>query len=222
MLLLFFSGSLGPAPSAGYVNASVLVQNIWPPLNAVSAADAVFWSEAEIFEWFNEAGRKLAGSGGAFVQRDTSLSSSSGIATYVLPAAHQATIQADLAGLVLRPRNVQELEALDEAWPITSGAPVAFLLDDAGGVTAITLSPLPDTLTGTKTIGLVMRAAPSSVTAAMGFLVAPQAFSEYFTFYILGEARAKETRAQMPEISAWFRQLCGQLEQAINVYMGEM
>lgn len=219
MLLLFF-GTQGTPPAAGYVNASVVVQNIWPPLNAVSAADAVFWTEGEIYEWFNEAGRRLSGAAGVSVVRDTSLSSSLSVRSYTLPASHDKTIQADLAGQVLKPRTVQEAEALDEAWLSTSGAPVAFLLDDAGGMTEITLSPQPDAGAAGKAIGLVMRSTFPDASAASGFLVASPALSEYFTFYILAEARAKETRAQMPEIAAWFRQLCGQFEKATQAYLG--
>lgn len=218
MLLLFFSGA---PQSGGYVNASTVVSDIWPPLNAASAADAVFWTETEMYEWFNEAARRLAGKCGAFVVRDTSLVSSVGIPSYTLPANHSATIQADLGGQVLRPRNVQELEALDASWPTTDGPPEAFLLDDAQGVFVLTLYPAPDVASSGLPIGLAMRAIPPDVSAAGGFLAASRALRGYFTFYMLGEARAKEGRAQMPEISQWFRQLCGQYEQAICAYLGD-
>jgi hypothetical protein len=220
MLLLYFQTQAAPA-AAGYINAATLVSNIWPPLNAVSAADAVFWSEEEIYNWFNEAAKRLSRSGGAFVVRDTTLTSALSTALYALPAAHQVTIQCDLAGLVLRPRTVQEIEALDAAWPNTSGPPIAFLLD-VQGVKTLALYPQADVANAGKAIGLVMRTAPDDVTAPGGFLlfVSP-ALSEFFTFYILREARSKETRAQMPEIAQWFGQLCGQLEQVVQGYMGE-
>lgn len=220
MLLLFF-GTQGTQPAAGVINASVLVQDLWPPLNAISAADAVFWTEGEMYQWFNEAGRRLSGRVGVYVVHDTSLSSLSTVRVYALPAAHNGTIQADLAGLVLKPRTVQEEEALDAAWLTTSGAPVAFLQDDAGGVTEISLAPAPDVASAGQTIGLLMRSSLADVSAVGGFLIASPALSEYFTFYVLGEARAKEGRAQMPEISAWFRALCGQLEKVVSGYLGE-
>src|SRR5665213_1559134 len=175
MLLLFFPS--GP----GNINASHVIKEIWPPLNANSAADAVFWTESEMYEWFNEASRRLSGVGGVFVVRDTSLTSALYTRSYTLPANHQATIQADLAGAVLRPRNIQEVEALDADWPNTAGVPEAFLLDDAGGVTAITLYPQPNVDAATKTIGLVMRSVPADVSATAGLLAAPACLSDYFT-----------------------------------------
>jgi hypothetical protein len=218
MLLLFFNGGAAFA-SAGNINASVLIGNLWPPLNAVSEADAVFWSEAELYEWFNTAGRKLAGAGAVFVVRDTSLSSSVGVGSYSLPAAHNATIQADLAGKVLRSRTTQEVEALDADWVNTTGVPVAFL-EDVEGVKKITLFPTPNLASDALAIDLLMRAIPAEVTAAAGFLVAPPALAEYFSFSIIAEARAKEGRAQMPEITAWLKSICSQYEQAVQGYLG--
>lgn len=219
MLLLLFTNQ--PAPSTpGYVNASVVIGNLWPPLNANGPADAVFWTETEMYEWFNESARRLSGCAGVFVVRDTSLTSVLATGTYALPDAHQATLQADLAGAVLRPRTVQEVEALDAAWPATSGPPVAFLLD-VEGVKKLTLYPVPDAPSAAKTIGLIMRSLPNDVSSSSGFLLSvPAGLAEYFTFSILAEARAKETQAQMPEISQWLKGLAGMMEQAIQGYLG--
>lgn len=220
MLLLIFTNQPAP-PSPGYVNAGVVIGDLWPPLNAAGPADAVFWTEEQLYEWFNESAKRLAVSGAVFVVRDTSLTSANGVPTYNLPSSHQATIQADLDGVVLKPRNVQELEALDSTWPTTTGAPVAFL-QDVEGIKKITLYRLPDSSSAGKTIGLVMRALPAEVTAAAGFLEAPPALSEFFTFSILSEARsgAVETRAQMPEISAWLKGLADTMLAAARSYTG--
>lgn len=219
MLLLLINQ---PAPAqAGFVNASAVIGSIWPPLNASGPADAVFWTQEQMIEWFNESARRLAGSGGVFVVRDTSLVALLGTPTYNLPDAHVATIQADLAGTVLKPRTVQEIEALDATWPTTAGAPDAFLLDVEGTKT-ITLYKLPDAANAGKTIGLVMRELPAEISAAGGMLAAPPFLAEYFTFSLLSEARsgATETRAQMPEISGWLKGLADMMVQAVQQYTG--
>ncbi len=220
MLLLIFTNQPAP-PAPGYVNAGVVIGDIWPPLNANGPADAVFWTQEQMFEWFNECAKRLAGSGGVFVVRDTSLTALLATPTYDLPDTHQATIQADLDGKVLKPRNVQELEALDASWPTTTGVADSFLLD-VDGVKKITLYRIPDSSAAGKTIGLVMRALPDEVTAAAGFLAAPPFLAEYFTFSLLAEARspATETRAQMPEISAWCKQQADMMVAAIRGYLG--
>lgn len=218
MLLLFFSN--GPAAaSLGNVNSATLINNLWPPLNAASEVDAVFWTESELREWFNEAGRRLAGMAGVFVSRDTSLSSSVGVSSYGLPSAHQATIQADLAGAVLRPRTVHEVEALDATWPTTAGEPAAFL-EDVEGVKKITLYPLPNLAADALAINLLIRSIPSEVTVASGYLAVSPALAEYFTFQILAEARAKEGRAQMPEISAWLHGIANDYVEVCRNYLG--
>lgn len=217
MLLLLFTNQPAP-PSPGYVNAGVVIGNIWPPLNATGPADAVFWTQEQMYEWFNESAKRLAGSGGIFVVRDTSLTALLNTPTYDLPDAHQATIQADLDGATLYARTVQEIEALDSTWPTTTGAPEAFLLD-VEGVKKITLYRMPDAGSDGKTIGLIMRSLPPEVSAAAGFLAAPPFLAEYFTFSLLAEARspATETRAQMPEISQWAK---GQADMMVSAMRG--
>ncbi len=220
MLLLLFTNQPAPA-SPGYVNAAVVIGDIWPPLNATGAADAVFWTQGQMYEWFNESAKRLAGSAGVFVVRDTSLTALLNTATYNLPASHDATIQCDLDGAVLYPRNVQETEALDAAWPTTTGEVEAFL-QDVEGTKKITLYRVPDSSAAGKTIGLVMRELPDDVTAAAGFLAAPPFLAEYFTFSLLAEARspATETRAQMPEVAAWCKGQADMMLQAIRGYLG--
>lgn len=218
MLLLLFTNQ--PAtPSAGYVNSSEVIGNLWPPLNASGPQDAVFWTQGQMIEWFNEAGRRLSGCGGVFVVRDTSLTSVLSTGSYTLPDKHQATLQADLAGKVLKPRTVQEVEALDATWPSTAGVPDAFLLDVEGAKT-ITLYAKPNSANASKAIGLVMRTLPDEVTAAAGFLAAPPFLAEFFTFSILAEARSTETRAQMPEIAQWLKGLSDMMISAIQGYLG--
>jgi hypothetical protein len=220
MLLLLFSNQ-PPSSAASYVNLALTLNDLWPPLNANNAADAVFWTEAELYQWLDDALDRFSTSAPVFVVYDQSLVAvnGTGVYTQVTNPEFIATLQADLAGSVLRARNVQQLEALDDAWPTSSGTPEAFALDSAG-LTQFLLYKVPGALDDGKLIGQVMQVDPLEVDSTHAILAAPTVMREYFTFYALGEARAKETRAQMPEIAQWFRGLVGLMDKAIVGYWG--
>lgn len=220
MLLLFFEQ---PVPAfASFVSGADVLEDVWPALNASGPADAIFWTEDELYAWFDEAAKRLARKTGLFVRRDGSLSSSASTGDYSLPSDHVVTIQADLDGSVLRPRNVQEIEALDGNWPTRSGAPKAFL-EDSQGVNRLTLYPGPDAGHANLTIGLVERYTPDQVSKAAAIVPISPIMREYFTFYAIAEARGtKETNASMPEVSQWCAQLCGMYEQAAMQYWGDL
>lgn len=203
----------------GNVNMATVAGDLWPSLNANGPADAIFWTEAQIYQWLDEAAKRLARKSSGFVRRYTALTAASSTANYSLPADHVVTLQADLAGTVLKARNIQEMEALSGTWPTDSGTPKAFL-EDTQGVKQLTLSPIPTT---TGTIGLFERYTPATVNAANAILEVPGCLREYFTFYALSEARGtKESNAPMLEISQWMTGLCGQIEQLAATYWGDL
>lgn len=202
-----------PISSAGYINAALTVGDLWPPLNANGPADAVFWTDTELYYWIDEAAKKLARAG-YFVTRDTSLTSATSTANYTLPATHVATIQCDLGARTLRPRNVHEVEAKDATWNASTGKPEAFL-EDTQGFNRLTLYPAPTVTYNALTIGLVMQRTHPDVAVTAAIISAPQCIEEYFFFHALGEARCKETNASMDEIGAWFRGLTQQYEQVM-------
>lgn len=209
----------GAQTQVGNVNLSTAIGALWPSLNAAGPGDAIFWTEAQLYQWMDEAAKRLARKSGGFVRRYTGLSAASSTANYALPSDHVVTLQADLAGTVLKARNVQEMEALDAAWTTTTGTPKAFL-EDTQGVGQLTLAPIP---VATGTIGLFERYTPATVTVSNAILEVPSCLQEYFTFYALAEARGtKETNASMPEVSQWLRGLCGQMEQVVASYWGDL
>lgn len=218
MLLLLFINQPAP-PAASYVNLAVMAKDLWPPLNAVSEADAIFWSEAELYQWINDAVNRLADNAPLFVVYDQSLAAATGVGAYAQPSKFIATLQADLAGTVLRARNVQQLEALDDNWPTSAGTPEAFALDSQGE-RQLRLYKTPSAPSNGLLVGQVMQTLPATVNASNAILAAPTCLREYLSFSALAEARAKETRAQMPEISAWLRGLVGMMDKAIVGYWG--
>lgn len=213
MLLLVFAPQPA-APQPGYANLALAVSELWPPLNATGPNDAVNWTEAELFEWMDEAVKRLARKCGPFVVRDTTLATVIGQGPYSLPADHIATLQLDLNGRTLRARNIQELEALDADWPDTDSSaddpPAAFIIDTQG-FDQVRIYPKPYAV---ETIGLVMRQLPVDVSASAAILAVSPVMREYFSFHALAEARSKESLASMDEIVGWLRGIEGMYESA--------
>lgn len=219
MLLLF----VAPQPAiaaAGYINTAQVLGDMWPPLNARSAADAIFWTEEELYTWIDEATQRLARVVGPFVDYDRSLTTAANTADYPLPASHIRTIQADVNGKVLRARNIQEMEALDSAWPAAAAAePKAFLLDTKGLV-QLTLTPAPSVPFQSLAIGLAMVKLPGTISQSNAILAAPPVLQDYFTFSALAGARSKESNASMDEVADWLRSITGLIEQAAAAIWG--
>lgn len=212
MLLLFVAPQAAPA-SPGFINAALVVGDLWAPLNARGPADAVFWTEDQLYNWVDEGVKRFARKHAAFVVYDTTITTSPSVADYNLPADHVLTFQADLNGKYLRARNVQEMDSLDSQWPTAAaGVPAAFL-EDTKGLIRLTLYPKPNVANQSLPVGLTMAKEPSEITKTSGILAAPPVIRDYFTFYALAEARASETNASMDEVAAWYRKLVDQLDQ---------
>jgi len=212
MLLLFFAPQAAPA-SPGFVNTALVVADLWAPLNARGPADAVFWTEDQLYAWIDEAVKRFARKHAAFVVYDTTITSAANTADYNLPADHVCTFQADLNGKYLRARNVQEMDALDASWPTAAaGVPQAFL-EDTKGLVQLALYPPPNVANESLPVGLTMAKQPSTITRSSAILAAPPVLRDYLTFYALAEARSAETNASMDEVAGWYRKLVDQLDQ---------
>ena len=219
-MLLLFVITQAAQGAASYINLSQLAGELWAPLNATNAADAVFWGNTDLYNYFDEGAKALARRCGVFTEYDESLTAVQSQGSYALPSKHIATIQVDInRQKVLRPRSVQNLEALDDDWQTTEDAPVSFVQNSAG-VQTILLYPRPDAVTDGKTIGIVEHVYPADISPTNGILAAPTCVVEYFRFYALGEARAKETKAQMQETAQWFKGLAGMMQTVMSNYWG--
>lgn len=219
MLLLLLAPRAAPT-TPGYINGALVVSDLWAPLNATGEADAIYWTEAELYEWIDEAAKRLARKLGLFVVYDTSLSTATGTKNYTLPTGHAGTIQCDIAGRMLRARNVQELEALDSAWTTAVNAKPKAFVEDTQGLTQLTLYPPPNLAENAKIIGLTMLTTLATISVSTAQFAAPQCIREYFTFSALAEARAKETNASMDEIAQWMRGLVDTYEDAMRQLWG--
>lgn len=221
-MILFF-GQPGAAPVIG-IDLRECFEAIYPTLNAQGSGDLVWWTDAEIYAWFDEAAKKLARETGSFIERDTSIALVAGTGSYDLPARHVSTIHVSAGTRMMTSTNTQELEALDSVFldsqeSVTDPLPRRYL-HDSDGMDKIRVYKRPGAgVTGQ--IGIVMHRYPSAIAQGASVVALPQPFREFFTFYALGEARSKESKGAMPEVGAWFRELATALESvAIDYYGG--
>ncbi len=212
-LLLLIQG----APLVG-LDLAAVIDDALPTLGAAAIADLIFWDEYELYDWLDEAAKELARTCGVFVVRDASISIQPNTPVYAVPTGHLSTIHASAGARSLLPATVQELEALDDNWPDTVGAsPERFLTDE--GTEQIRVYPKPTAAAGA--LALIFHRYPATVVKGSAVVSAPRAVREYFLFHVLAEARDKESKAAMPEVSAYFRQLADLHRQAIQGYWGE-
>lgn len=205
------------AATAG-LDVTAAIDAVIPALNASSPADLVYWTESELYEWADEAAKRLAGLVGGFVERDTSIALVIGTAVYALPARHLSTIHAGLDGESLRPSTVQEIEALDGTWPETAGDPARWIAD-SDGLGRIRVYPSP--ASSGAALEIVFHRFPATVEASAAVILAPSCLREYFTFAVLGEARGKESKMAMPDVAGWARSMTGLYEEVCRQYWGE-
>lgn len=224
-MMFFFFSPVGAAAPSG-IDLRDCLEAIYPSLNAQGPGDLVWWTDEELYQWMDEAAKRLARNTGCFLVRDdTTVVVVAGTGTYTLPARHVSTAHASLSGRMLDRTNVQELEARDSAWPEAQASssqpfPVRYCLDAGGGLASVVLHPKPNT-GGGGPLAVVMHQFPATITAGASVVALPGPLREYFTFSVLGEARSKESKGAMYEVGAWFRELAGLVEQVAKDYYGE-
>ena len=216
-MLLIFSSGQGAAVTG--LNLAGAIADLYPALNASGTADLVFWTEAELYEWADEAAKRLARVQGGFVERDSSTTLVVGTHTYTLPARHLSTIHVSLGTRSLRPATVQELEAKDNAWVETAHATVSHWLGDAAGTESARLYPKP-AAGAAGAVAVVFHRHPSAVEVGSAVVKAPLCLRDYWAFHVLGEARGREGKAAMPEVSEWCREMTALYERVCREYWG--
>ncbi len=79
---------------AGEINTQTVIDNLLPDLHSDTRAHLNFWAEADLIQWIDEAVKRLARKSMMFVQRDATITTVPGTATYTIPAWHLATVHA--------------------------------------------------------------------------------------------------------------------------------
>jgi hypothetical protein len=180
------------------------------------AAAGGYATVSELYQWADEAAKKLAYLAGAFTAWDTSITVSAGTAVYNEPATHVFTIAAWLGSNPLRITPVRELWALDATWPATTGLSTRCSMD-AGAVGTITLYPKP-TVGGT--LGQVIQEFPGTIALGSSTVALPSVLQDYFSYAMLAGARGKESDAAMEDMAEHFEERLRLYEQVIGHLYG--
>lgn len=209
-ILLTTTGS-----SIAGVSADQVIADILPALGATSLQDLDWASSTELYQWADEAVKRLSHRCGVFVERDTSTSVVESTSQYPVPAGHIDTIHVTLGTLSLRASTVAELEALDGTWAVTQG-PVSRFSMEADGTDFITLYQVP---TSTGTLAWIFHQFPEEITS--GSLVdVPSPMADYLAYAMVGEARRKESDRAMAEVSDHCDQMMALMEEVACAYWG--
>lgn len=191
-----------------------VVTRLLPLLNADTAADLVWWTEAELYEWMGEAAQRLA-QNGMFVERKENLTVLSGSAGVGLPAVRLAVIHVSLDGLTLRTATVQDLEALSSTWVTDAGNVERYSLE-VSGLDTVRLYRIPET---DGMLAVIYQSWPL-VSSAISTHRAPTVVGDYYTYAVLCEARAKHGEAQALDIAAVARERAKLLSSVFAQYWG--
>lgn len=209
---------LPQGPALTGINLRDVLSDLYPLLNAAAAGDLIHWTDSDLYEWLDEAAKRLARTYGVFVERDASMAIALGTPEYSVPAGHISIIHASAGTLALYAVTVQELEALDASWPTAAG-PTNCFLADANGLGHVRVYPAPDaTITGA--LALIRHRFPVAITSVNNTLSAPLALRDYFLWYALSEARRRQSDAMMPEVAEHFAGRVALMEKVIEQYWG--
>ena len=203
------------------LDVTLVLGDLWPLLNASSESDAVFWTEAELYQWADEATQELARLVGIFVERDTTISTANGARSYTLPTRHISSIHVALGNKPLEPASIPELEARDDTWK--TGASAAANADvkrwygDGDGVEKIGLYKVPSAI---ATLAVIHHQFLATIDSGNPTLSAPSPLRDYLLWAVLAEARRKESDSTMPEVAAHADERVKLLRTVFQAYWG--
>jgi len=221
LLLLIPQGpaGTGPPPTVSGLDVAASLADViyrlgFQGLNDFGAEPWV--STDELYQFADEAAKKIAYQSGVFLTLDASITVTPGTAVYELPATHVYTLAAALGNAPLRITPVRDLWALDANWAATSG-PSTRCSFDAGSVGTISLYPSP---TAGGSLNQVCQEFPPQVQAGASAIALPTVLQDFLSYAMLAGARGKESEAAMPEMAAHFAERCALYEQIIEHLWG--
>lgn len=201
------------------VDTSLVVAQLVPALNSDTAGNLTFWTSAQIYEWFDEAVKRLARGFGVFTEYDNTVLTVLGTGIYVMPARNLSVIQLDVAGVVLKADTTGGMESLDESWATTTGAAERYA--NSPGVDSVTICKVPDAPNAGLAIGVARQTYPTAVSSGAPQLSGvPSVLQDYWYFAALARIRTAETKAAMPEVGTWAAGVRDLLEGIVKQYWG--
>ena len=172
-----------------------VIAEVLPALNTATMADLVFWTEAELYQFADEAVQRAAREAIVFAFIANQLVSP-GATSLRLPTGSSTALWASWSGTSMREASVGELEALDDDWQNTTGMPKRWTVDLGTGT--LRLYPFPS---ANGVLTMILQGCPPTVALGAATLPAVLPFGGYLLQAILGAARGKISDAIMPEIA---------------------
>lgn len=223
-------GGVAGETSDGGLDTTQVIDGLLWTLHAGSRADLVFWTEADLIQWMDEALKRLARIACVFVGRDASITSRNGQATYTLPDRHISTLHVSYSSVnanattPLRPASTMELEALDDSYQttaVTNGEVPKRWYEDLQGATIVGLAPVPDT--DDDPIPIIYEGYPDTLDAGRQntLVAAPPPVKGYLAMCVLAECYGRESEIESPDIAAHCRGRVAMYEQIFQSYYGE-
>ena len=208
------------------IDTALSVSDVAYRLGFTGAAEllaGVAWVKpAELYQFADDATKKIAYRSSLFISFDTSVAVVADSGVYDLPASHIFTLYAlfeDLDGNVspLRLTTVRDLWALDSIWSTSTAAAPTRCSLDAGSVGTITLYPVP---TQPGTLEQICQEHPADVTQAASTVNVPTPLVDYYSYVMLAGARAKESDYRMSEMAEHFKARVDMYEQVFEHLWG--
>jgi hypothetical protein len=204
-----------------HVNSSVI-----PWLHSPDAANLVWWTEAQFYQWIDHITRTLARDALLFVTAELGIVVSPGTNSYAVPTGHICTLYAlslppgPGAPYALSPVTVGELEALSSFWPADEGLrPLRFVHDV--GLDQITFYPKTVTGGAVHNIMLIYAKHLPEVVAIAPTIPAPEVLRPIFLLHALAEAMGHEGEGRMVETAQAIRPFENLLVETARRYFSE-
>lgn len=213
-------GSTDDTEDAGGIDTTQVIDEALWSLHAASRADLTYWTEGDLIRYLDESLKRLARKACVFVGRSTAISTAAGTATYAHPDRHLVTLHVSYDGGAIAPGNVAELEARDEDFRTTGGAPTAWYEDLLAG-DVVGLAPVP---TAAATLAQVYAGYPATLDAGrqQTLVGAPAPVRGYLGMCLLAEAYSRAGDSEMPDVAKHCRARMDLFEQLFTTYYGSI
>jgi hypothetical protein len=202
---------------AGEINTTGVITGLLPSLHADSTADLTYWTLTDLIQWMDEGCKRMARAAACFIERDTSITTAVGTASYALPERQDTTLHVSVGTTGVRPASLIELEMRDPTFQTTQGTPDHWYEDGQGW--NVGLSPAPNSV---GPVALIMAAWPPALDAEQvnTLVQAPGPFAGYLAMYALAKAYGREGEMEMPDVAQHCAARCDMYEKIFEKYYG--
>jgi len=200
------------------MNFANLMPWVCASLNCTQVSELSPWTEAELYNYAEEALHDIGGKFLLTMEYDDSIALVPDQRTYALDPMHIATVYAAADGEALKPSTVAEMEALDDAWETAMSDTPTRWIGNVLGLRFIAVYP-PPAVAGV--LNLIFQNHPPDITPASPTVSMPAPVGDYLTVRTLQRARTRKGEMEMADVAQALGGLASIYEQAMKSYYGE-